>query len=84
MENSNWRISVKGMLVATALAAMFTAACMVPTEQRETPDVVAIFGARMLTFFAGLGAPFERALAGLLVGLAFFGVWLAGSILYAI
>jgi hypothetical protein len=80
MDNSRLGVTVRGILAATALAALFTFACLISSEGDSLLGVVAIYAVRFLTFFAALAAPFEKAWAGLLVGLGFFALWLLGLV----
>ena len=79
--DANLRVTVRGLLVATGIAAIFVMACMVPLEGQGIGGITALYAARLTSFFAALAAPFERALAGMCVGLGFFLGWLVLSLL---
>ena len=59
-------------MVATAIAAFFVLACMVPSEGKGNGATIALYAVRFHSFCAALAAPFERALAGMCVGFGFF------------
>jgi hypothetical protein len=67
---------VRGLLVATGIAAIFVVACMVPSEGKGNVATIALYAVRFPSFCAALAAPFERALAGMCVGFGFFLVYL--------
>jgi len=74
MENSEFRITINGMHIATALAAIFCFACTFPltgpgmTNLRAVP----ICFVRTVSLFAALGAPFGKARFGARFGSAVF------------
>ncbi len=86
MDNANLRVTIRGMLVATAWAAVLFWACLTPLPGPEAsnPRSFLLICVRAISLFTALAAPFEKAKYGMAVGALIVAIWVALSWLLAI
>ena len=84
MDNKPLRLTIKGMMLAIAWAAVFFWACSIPLTGSGADTAIPIAGLRTMSFFTALAAPFERAIYGMILGLVIAVVWIALALLMAV